>query len=82
MGTNNIDSNNIARFLLLFFLGFIGSFIINHTSLKPIGWKSRTCANFFLGILTLGIYSLVVAICNIFFKSDADKNIGYFKVTN
>ena len=79
MSTNNSDNYNVARFLLLLFLGFIGSFIINHTSLKPAGWKCRTCANFFLGLITFGIYSLVVAICSLLFKSDADKNIGYFK---
>ncbi len=68
-----------ARFLLTFFLGFLGSFIINHTTLKPNGWKSRTCAYFFLGCLTLGIYSLVASICNLTFKEDKGSNIGYFK---
>ena len=30
-----MDNNNLVRFLLTFFLGWIGSLIINHTSLKP-----------------------------------------------
>lgn len=33
-----MDNNNLARFLLTFFLGWIGSLIINHTSLKPAGY--------------------------------------------
>ena len=73
------DSNNLVRFLLTFFLGCLGSFIINHTNLKPEGWKSRTCAYFFLGIITLGIYDLVASICNFSFNGKAEKNIGYFK---
>ena len=73
------DSNKIARFLLTFFLGFIGSIVINHTSLKPNGWKSRSLAYFFLGIITFGIYELVASICNLTFKEDNASNIGYFK---
>ncbi len=73
------DNNNVARFLLTFFLGFIGSYIINHTNLKPNGWKSRTCAYFFLPFVTLGIYPLVASICNLTFKGDSGSNIGYFK---
>lgn len=76
MGT---DNNKIIRFLLTFFLGFIGSLIINHTSLKPKGWKSRTCAYFFLSIITLGIYELVASICNITFDENKASNIGYFR---
>ena len=68
-----------VSYLLSFFLGFIGSFIINHTSLKPNGWKSRTCAYFFLAIVTFGIYPLVASICNFSFKESAGSNIGYFK---
>lgn len=71
--------NKLARFLLTFFLGWIGSFIINHTSLKPEGFKSRTMAYFFLGCITLGIYPLVASICNFSFDPAKDKNIGYFK---
>ena len=73
------DNNNLVRFLLTFFLGFIGSFIINHTTLKPNGWKSRTMAYFFLGLITLGIYELVASICNLVFDETKESNIGYFK---
>lgn len=73
------DNNNLVRFLLTFFLSWIGSIIINHTSLKPNGWTSRTLAYFFLGIITFGIYDLVASICNLTFKEDAASNIGYFK---
>lgn len=73
------DNNNLVRFLLTFFLGFIGSLIINHTSLKPEGWKSRTLAYFFLSLITLGIYGLVASICNLVFDPSKEKNIGYFK---
>ncbi len=73
------DGNNLARFLLTFFLGFIGSFVINHSGLKPIGWKSRTCAYFFLSIVTFGIYPLVASICNFSFDVNKSSNIGYFK---
>ena len=74
-----MENNNLVRFLLTFFLGFIGSFIINHTSLKPNGWKSRTCAYFFLAIVTFGIYPLVASICNFTFNPGSGSNIGYFK---
>ena len=73
------DSSNWARFLLTFFLGFLGSFIINHSSMKPDGWKSRTCALFFLGTLTFGIYSLVVAFSQFKFDENAPSNVGYVK---
>ena len=72
------DGKNIVRFLLTFFVGFIGSFIINHSSLKPQGWKSRTCAYFFLSIVTFWIYSLVASICNCTFDPKQSSNIGYF----
>ena len=74
-----MDNNNLARFLLTFFLGWIGSFIINHTNLKPAGWKSRTCAYFFLPLITFGIYGLVASICNFTFNASSGSNIGYFK---
>lgn len=77
--SNANDGNKVARFVLTFFLGWIGSFIINHTSLKPTGWKSRTCAYFFFAIITLGIYPLVASICNLSFNSKQSSNIGYFK---
>ncbi|MBR2888485.1 MAG: hypothetical protein IKB95_09685 [Bacteroidales bacterium] len=72
-------NNNVVRFLLTFFLGWIGSLIINHTSLKPDGWKSRTLAYIVLGYITLGIYTLVASICNLTFDPSKAKNIGYFK---
>ena len=71
--------DKLVRFLLTFFLGFIGSIIINHTSLKPEGWKSRSWAYFLLGIITFGIYDLVASICNLVFDPAKDSNIGYFK---
>lgn len=74
-----MDGTKIVRFLLTFFLGFIGSFIINHTSLKPDGFKSRTLAYFFLSIVTLGIYELVASICNLAFDPNKPNNIGYFQ---
>lgn len=73
------DNNNLVRFLLTFFLGCIGSFIINHSNFKPNGWKSRTCAYFFLSLVTFGIYGLVASICNFSFDASKEKNIGYFK---
>lgn len=76
---SSTDGRNAIRFILTFLLGFIGSFIINHTSLKPAGWKSRTCAYLFLGMITFGIYSLVASICNFTFNATQGSNIGYFK---
>ena len=69
--------NKLTRFLLTFFLGWIGSLIINHSSLKPEGWKSRTLAYIFLTLVTFGIYGLVASICNFSFDPAKDKNIGY-----
>ena len=74
-----MDNNNIVRFLLTFFLGFIGSIIINHSSLKPEGFKSRTLAYLFLSLVTFGIYGLVASICNLVFDPNKEKNIGYFR---
>ena len=73
------DGKNAIRFVLTFFLGWIGSFIINHTSLKPAGYKCRTAAYFFLTIITFGIYALVASICNFTFDPNKPKNIGYAK---
>lgn len=73
------DNNNLARFLLTFFLGRIGSIIINHTGLKPNGFTSRSLAYFFLPFITLGIYGLVASICNLTFDVSKSKNIGYIK---
>lgn len=74
-----MDNNNLARFLLTFFLGWIGSIVINHTTLKPAGWKSRSLAYFFLSIITFGIYELVASICNLTFDPNKQSNIGYFR---
>jgi hypothetical protein len=74
-----MDSKNIIRFVLTFFLGWIGSIIINHTSLKPEGFTSRSWAYFLLGIITFNIYGLVASICNLFFDASKEKNIGYKK---
>lgn len=74
-----MNTNNLIRFLLTFFLGWIGSVIINHTSLKPEGYTCRTGAYFFLSIITFGIYGLVASICNLMFDPAKDKNIGYRK---
>ena len=73
------DHNKLIRFLLTFFLGWIGSLIINCTSLKPEGYKSRTLAYLFLSMITLGIYGLVASICNFSFDPTKEKNIGYRK---
>lgn len=74
-----MDNKKIVRFLLTFFLGWIGSLIINRTSLKPAGWVSRTWLYIILGYITFGIYSLVASICNLFFDESKEKNIGYKK---
>ncbi len=73
------DNNNLIRFLLTFFLGWIGSLIINHTSFKPAGYTSRTLAYFFLSMITFGIYGLVASICNLTFDPNKESNIGYIK---
>lgn len=74
-----MDNKNLVRFLLTFFLGWIGSVIINHTSLKPEGWTSRSWAYFIFAYLTFGIYPLVASICNFMFDPAKAKNIGYKK---
>ncbi len=74
-----MKENNLVRFLLTFFLGFVGSIIINNTSLKPEGYTSRTGAYFWLSIVTFGIYGLVASLCNLSFDPSKEKNIGYRK---
>ena len=74
-----MDNNKLVRFLLTFFLGWIGSIIINHTDMKPAGYTSRTLAYFFLPMITFGIYGLVASICNLTFDSAKARNIGYKK---
>ena len=73
------DNNNLVRFLLTFFLGWIGSIVINYSSLKPEGYKSRTLAYIFLTMITFGIYGLVASICNLTFDPSKARNIGYKK---
>lgn len=72
-----MSNNNLVRFLLTFFLGWIGSIIINHTELKPAGYTSRTGCYALLNIVTFGIYGLVASICNLTFDPSKPKNIGY-----
>lgn len=74
-----MENKNLVRFLLTFFLGWIGSIIINHTDLKPEGYTCRTGAYFFLTIVTCGIYALVASISNFSFDPSKEKNIGYSK---
>ena len=74
-----MNNDNLVRFLLTFFLGWIGSLIINHTSLKPAGYTSRTLAYIFLTMITFGIYAVVASICNLFFDPNKERNIGYKK---
>lgn len=73
------DNKKLYRFLLTFFLSWIGSIIINHTELKPEGYSSRTLAYLFLTIITFGIYQLVASICNFTFDPEKGKVIGYKK---
>ena len=72
-----MKDKNLARFLLTIFLGWLGSFIINHSSLKPEGHTSRTAAYFFLSMFTFGLYPLVAAFCNLSFDPERANNIGY-----
>lgn len=74
-----MDNQNLVRFLLTFFLGWIGSLIINHTSLKPEGYTSRALAYIFLTMITFGIYQIVASICNLTFDPTKPSNIGYKK---
>jgi len=74
-----MEDNKLVRFLLTFFLGWIGSLIINHTELKPNGFTSRTGGYIFLSAITFGIYGLVASICNFSFDESKDRNIGYKK---
>ena len=73
------NNDKLIRFLLTFFLGWIGSIIINHTNFKPEGYTSRTLAYFFLAYITFGIYPLVASICNLTFDPEKARNIGYKK---
>ena len=46
----------VGRFFLIACLGWLGSFIINHTGLKPEGWKSRSWAYFILRTLRIILF--------------------------
>ncbi|MBQ7324714.1 MAG: hypothetical protein IJW98_03125 [Clostridia bacterium] len=74
-----MDEKKLIRFLLTFFLGWIGSLIINHSSLKPEGWTSRTWLYLILGSITMGIYGVVASIFNLLFDPAKPSNIGYKK---
>ena len=74
-----MENKNLVRFLITFFLGWIGSIIINVTNLKPEGYRCRTLAYLFLSLVTFGIYGLVASICNLSFDPTKEKNIGYAK---
>ena len=74
-----MENKNLSRFLLTFFLGWIGSLIINNTNLKPEGYKCRTLAYLLLPLVTFGIYGLVASISNFSFDPSKEKNIGYAK---
>lgn len=74
-----MKEKNLIRFLLTFYLGWIGSIIINNTELKPEGYTCRTLSYLFLNIVTCGIYGLVASICNLYFNPTQEKNIGYIK---
>ena len=74
-----MDSNKLVRGLLIWFLGPISSYIINHTSFKPEGYRSNTFAYLLWGIVTMGVYVIVGAICNLTFDPAKEKNIGYIK---
>ena len=76
---DNNNNNNLVRFLLTFFLGWIGSIIINQTNLKPEGFRSRTLAYFFLPLVTFGVYLFVASISNLSFDPKKTSNIGYIK---
>lgn len=75
-----MDNNKLVRFLLTFFLGWIGSLIINVAGLAPKGYKSRTAAYFFATLVTFGIYALVASVCNFTFDPSKERNIGYKKI--
>ena len=74
-----MDEKKLIRFLLTFFLGWIGRLIINHSSLKPEGWTSRTWLYLILGSITMGIYGVVASIFNLLFDPAKPSNIGYKK---
>lgn len=64
----------IARALLIYFLGWIGSVIINRTSLKPAGWASRSWL-----ICLVPFYGIFAIVGAFTFNPDKEKNLGYVK---
>lgn len=72
-------NKKVVRFVLTFFLGWVGSLIINHTKLKPKGYTSRTGAYLLISMVTVGIYTLVASFCNLAFNPTKPRNIGYKK---
>jgi len=73
------EERRLVYCLLILFLGFIGGIVINNSYLKPEKWRVRTLSLFFLGILTFGIYQIVVAICALTFDANRQHNIGFFE---
>ncbi len=74
-----MKEKNLIRFILTFFLGWIGSLIINYTELKPEGYKSNTLLYFILGLITFDIGAMILALFNLKFDPNNEKNIGYSK---
>lgn len=69
--------DKVARFLLTYFLGWIGCLIINHSHLKPEGFKARTLSYLIWGHVGLGIYPLIASISNFWFDPNRRRNYGY-----
>lgn len=71
---------NGKRFWLILLLGFLGSFIINHSRLRPQGWEARTGVQFLLS--GIPIYRLVTAIANFSFDPMSLNNVGYKRIND
>lgn len=69
-----MDKKKIIRALLIYFLGWIGSVIINRTTLKPAGWASRSWL-----IYLVPFYNIIAIVGAFLFNPEADKNLGYVK---
>lgn len=69
-----MDNNKIYRALLIFFLGWIGSVIINRTALKPEGWTSRSWL-----VALVPFYGLIALIGAFTFDAAKESNMGYVK---
>ena len=66
-------SDNVKRFLVTFFLGWIGAIIVNNTSLKPEGWRCRVLFYF------IPVLNIISIICNFMFDPAKESNFGYKK---